>query len=157
MINCSGSLANLNQEEIEKSIDAPYIKDDAWIIYSKKDDENRTVSSIIKISDLVESHWRTNTYLFEKDVKFANYYINTTLSKNKDYTIISPEGKFLFNIEKNDVKGDVDILFSIFLFIIEGILLLYFLRNFHTLSVKPSSSSSSRKTTLISFAEPIKS
>ena len=28
---------------------------------------------------------------------------------------------------------------------------------FHTLSVKPSSSSSSRKTTLISFAEPIKS
>ena len=121
---------NLSQEEIEKSIDAPYIKEDAWIIYSKKDDENRIVSSIIKISDLVESHWRTNTYLFEKDIKFANYYINTTLCKDKDYKIISPEGKFLFNIEKNDLKGDIDILFSIFFFIIEGILLLYFLRNF---------------------------
>lgn len=127
----------LDPSDIEKSIDAPFIKDGTWIIYSKKESENRIVSSIIKINDLVEIHWRTNTYLFEKEYNLANYNIITSHSKNKDYKIISPEGKFLFNIEKNDQKGDIDILFSIFLFTIEGILLLFLLRNFfNIISIK---------------------
>jgi nitrogen fixation/metabolism regulation signal transduction histidine kinase len=126
----SKNALNLSQEEIDKSIENPFVKDDQWIVFSKQVDETNIVSSIVKISELVESEWHINTYLFEKDNKFANYSIQTAPNKYKNYEIKSNDDFYLFSIVKNDIRGDVDILFSIFLFIIEGILLFYFLKNF---------------------------
>lgn len=126
----SKNAQNLTQDEIIKSLENPYIKDAKWIIYSKRIDEKNVVASLVKISDLVESEWHTNTYLFEKEYKVPNYDIVIEPGEIHRFQIKALDGTYLFSILKNNSRGDLDILFSIFLFILEGILLFYFLKNF---------------------------